>query len=81
MLEEPEMKALLAAVPQARRVLAPVCRMLALEPALLGVVPPVVVAERVSGVKKVRVRPEPFRTPFPRGVLSAARREGFGRLR
>ena len=37
-LAEPEMVALLAACPQARRILAPVCRMLAIEPDLL--VPP-----------------------------------------
>jgi hypothetical protein len=86
-LEDPEMKALLAAVPQARRVLAPVCRMLALEPALLGVVPaasvPAGVVEKAPVVKAVRVRvkPEPFRIPFPRGVLAAARRQGFGRIR
>jgi hypothetical protein len=82
LLDDPEMKAFLAAVPQARRVLAPVCRMLALEPAVLGVVAPVVVAETVPVVKKVRVRvkPEPFRIPLPRGVLTAARREGFGKI-
>jgi hypothetical protein len=80
-LEDPEMKALLASVPQARRVLAPLCRMLALEPAVLGVVAPVEV-DGAAVVKKarVRVKPEPFRIALPRGVLSAARREGFGKI-
>ena len=82
-LETPEMVALLAASPSASRVLLPVCRMLGIETAVLRpgvpVAPVRVMAERV---RKPRVKPvvEPFRIPLPRGVLSAARRAGFGKI-
>ena len=83
-LEQPEMVALLQAAPQAARILRPVCRMLAIETALLR--PGMVVAEPVIRVRKPRVRkpriPIDFgRIPLPRGVLSAARRAGFGRVK
>ena len=77
-LNTPEMVELLEASPQAVRVLRPLCRALAVElpgsperPRLVS-----------SGVRKRRPRPkpEPFRIPLPRGVLSWARREGFGKL-
>ena len=87
-LETPEMVALLIAAPQARRLLRPVCRMLAIEPALLrpraaGDVE--VAPEVVVPMVKIRVRtPRPpvdwGRIPLPRGVLSAARRQGFGKV-
>jgi hypothetical protein len=85
-LETPEMVALLIAAPQARRLLRPVCRMLAIEPALLrpratGDVVPEIVARVVT--KRVRTKPAPIdwgRIPLPRGVLSAARRQGFGKV-
>ena len=87
-LEQPEMVALLRASPQAVRILRPVCRMLAVETSLLR--PRVegeaaeVAAAAVVPVVKVRVRaPRPVvdwgRIPLPRGVLSAARRRGFGK--
>jgi hypothetical protein len=90
-LAEPEMVALLQASPQAGRILGPLCRMLGLESSVLrpgaeGV------AERgaESGAaevapsvrKRVRVARapvEPWRIPLPRGVLTAARRQGYGK--
>jgi hypothetical protein len=88
-LGQPEMVALLIAAPQAARILRPVCRMLAIEtsvlrPRVAGDVE--VAAEVVVAVVKVRVRKKrpPIdwgRIPLPRGVLSAARRQGFGRVR
>lgn len=92
-LGQPEMVALLAVCPQARRTLRPLCRMLAIETSLLspraeavepGCVEP---AERagVAAVRgRVRATPAPVerpRIPLPRGVLSAVRRQGFGRER
>jgi hypothetical protein len=79
-LSTPEMLELLAASPQAGRILRPLCRALALE------VPGVIVksaterGETKPRRRKPRVRPEPFRIPLPRGVLSAARRQGFGKM-
>ena len=83
-LEQPEMVELLKASPQAARILRPVCRMLAIETSLLR--PGVVVPEPVVRVVKPRVRKPRVpidwgRIPLPRGVLSAARRAGFGRDR
>jgi len=83
-LEQPEMVALLQATPQAARILRPVCRMLAIETALLrpGVVAPEPVVRVVKPrVRKPRVPIDWGRIPLPRGVLSAARRAGFGRDR
>ena len=83
-LEQPEMVALLQATPQAARILRPVCRMLAIETALLqpGVVMPAPVVRVVKPrLRKPRVPIDWGRIPLPRGVLSAARRAGFGRDR
>ena len=82
LLEQPEMVELLKASPQVARILRPVCRMLAIETALLR--PGVPVPEPKVRVRKPRVRtprtPIDFgRIPLPRGVLSAARRQGFGK--
>jgi hypothetical protein len=40
-----------------------------------------VVAGSVGGRIRVRAVLEPWRIPLPRGVLAAARRQGFGRVR
>jgi hypothetical protein len=77
-LNTPEMVALLAASAQARRILQPLCRALAVE--LPGNVPKER-GERKPRIPKPRIKPEPFRIPLPRGVLSAARRQGFGKDR
>jgi len=79
-LEQPEMVELLKAVPQAARILRPVCRMLAIETAVLR--PGVVVPEPVVKVVKPRVRKPRIpidwgRIPLPRGVLTAVRRRRF----
>jgi len=92
-LEQPEMVALLRASPQAVRILRPVCRMLAVETSLLrprleGSAAEIeaAVPEVSAPVVKVRSRPprkvvDWGRIPLPRGVLSAARRQGFGKIR
>ena len=86
-LGQPEMVALLLAAPQAARILQPVCRMLAVETSLLR--PGVVAAEAVAlavvplvkkRVRKPRVPVDWGRIPLPRGVLAAARRQGFGKV-
>ena len=69
-LDDAEMRALLAAVPQARRVLAPVCRMLGIEAEVLAVVEPGV-------VRAVRVRPEPGSDALPLAEVSGLGRPGF----
>ena len=80
-LETPEMVALLAAVPQARRVLRPLCRMLAVEIALLRpgvvVVGEAAVEEKAARVRKARAPLDLGRVPIPRGVRSEMRRGGF----
>lgn len=86
-LGQPEMVALLIAAPQAARLLQPICRMLAVETSLLrpcadGAVESA--PEEVACLLKKRVRRprrcvEPERIALPLGVLSAARRQGFGR--
>jgi hypothetical protein len=94
-LGQPEMVALLLAAPQAARILRPVCRMLAVETSLLrprveGAVEPEVpapgeiAASDITCVirKRVRVARAPVdwgRIPLPKGVLAAARRQGFGK--
>ncbi len=83
-LRQPEMAALLEESAQARRILRPLCRALAVE--LPGLASPSRRAARDPDAIKTRrirrrVAPEPFRIPLPRGVLSAARRAGFGKLR
>ena len=77
LLATPEMAELLAAAPHAVRLLRPLCRALAME------IPGCPVAPRKPRTKrprKPRPKPEPFRIPLPRGVISAARRAGFGKL-
>jgi hypothetical protein len=82
-LETPEMVALLTAVPQAARVLRPLCRMLAIEGAVLR--PGVAVRVEADAVvvrkrtRKPRVTVDWGRIPIPRGVLSAVRRGGFAK--
>jgi hypothetical protein len=87
-LGEPEMVALLIAAPQAVRILRPLCRMLAVETSLLrprleGVVAEIAPAGTADVVKaRVRVTRKVVdwgRIPLPRGVLAAARRQGFGK--
>ncbi len=82
-LEQDEMVALLQAAPQARLLLLPLCRALAIESdALRPGVAAVAKPERVRTprVRKTRVKLDLGRIPLPRGVLSAARREGFGKI-
>jgi len=79
-LGQPEMVELLKAAPQAARILRPVCRMLAIETALLrpGVVVPEPVPREVKPrLRKPRVPIDWGRIPLPRGVLTAARRRRF----
>jgi hypothetical protein len=83
-LAEPEMVALLEASPQARRVLRPLCRMLGIEGSVLGDLPkrtvePAEGAVRTPRIRRARVPVDLGRIPLPRGVLAAARRDGFGR--
>ena len=91
-LAEPELVALLDAAPQAARILGPLCRMLGIERSVLRVRATARPARAVeTGASaaapivraRVRVGPaavESWRIPLPRGVLSAARRAGFGKL-
>jgi hypothetical protein len=74
-LEHPDMKALLAAAPQAARVLQPLCRALAIEPAVLG--QPAVV--RVKRVRVVREKVDTGRVPVPKGALAWVRRDRFSK--
>ncbi len=72
LLTTPEMVALLDAAPQARRMLRPLCRALAVD------LPWTVAAPRVPKPRKPRKprpKPEPFKIPLPRGVITWARRE------
>ena len=79
-LNAPELVELLAASPQASRILRPLCRALAIE--LPWTVTPAKIRSTTTPRKrKPRAQPEPFRIPFPRGVLTAARKEGFGKDR
>ena len=77
-LSDPEMAALLEASPQARRVLRPLLRALAVEMpwTLTQPRPP-----KPRQPRKPRPKPEPFKIPLPRGALTWARREGFGKIR
>jgi hypothetical protein len=84
------MVALLVAAPQAARILRPLCRMLAVETAVLrprvaGAAADVDPVEIIPVVKKRVRRPRvPVdwgRIPLPKGVLAAARRQGFGKVR
>jgi hypothetical protein len=79
-LDAPELAELLAQSAQARRVLRPLCRALAVElPWTVDKTTEERGAMRRRN-RKPRVKPEPFRIPLPRGVLSAARRQGFGKM-
>ena len=71
-LAMPEMAAMLEASPQARRVLRPLCRALAVE-LPWTVTPPR--APRPRRARAPRPKPEPFKIPLPRGVITWARRE------
>ena len=89
-MRQPEMVELLLAAPQAARILRPVCRMLAVDARLLRprpegaaeVVPADVVEVVRARVRKrvVRAPVDWGRIPLPRGVLAAARRQGFGKV-
>jgi hypothetical protein len=77
LLAAPEMAELLAVSPAAVRLLRPICRALAFE--LPGCVAPPR-APKPPRPRSPRPRPEPFHPPLPRGVLSWARRLGYGKL-
>ncbi len=86
-LDEPEMAGLVAGTAQARRILGPVCRMLGVRMpgeqvigAQVSVSAPA--AEEAVRVRKARakVAVDWGRIPLPRGVLAAARRQGFGKV-
>ena len=82
-LEQPEMVELLKASPQAGRILRPLCRMLLVDTRVLR--PGVVVEPPAPKMAAVRVRkPRPKvdwgRIPLPRGMLAAAKRQGFGKV-
>ncbi len=88
-LGQEEMVALLAASPQAARILRPVCRMLAVETSILqpravvDLATPIALDEAVVVRKRVRAPRAVVdfgRIPLPRGVLAAARRQGFGKV-
>ena len=85
-LAEPEMAALLRDVPQARRILGPVCRMLGVEipgprpQAEAAVADGAAAASGRTRVTQVREVADLGRVPLPRGVLAAARRQGFGKV-
>ena len=79
-LSTPEMAGLLDVCPQAKRILRPLCRALAIElPWTVDKTPQERGVTR-RRTRKPRPKPEPFRIPLPRGVLSAARRQGFGKM-
>ena len=79
-LNTPEIAELLATSAQARRILRPLCRALAV--ALPWVVDKAPTERGVTRrrTRRPRPKPEPFRIPLPRGVLAAARRQGFGKM-
>ena len=78
-LGTPEMVALLATSAQAQRMLRPLCRALAVElPWVRGEARKA--RQTQPRIRKARPKPEPFRIPLPRGVLAAARRQGFGKM-
>ncbi len=86
-LREPAWVALLVAAPQTRRLLRPVCRMLGVETSVLRAprVTKVVAVSVEVAAPLVRMPRKPGvpvdwgRIPLPRGVLLAARRQGYGR--
>ena len=74
LLNTPDMAELLAAAPQAGRILRPLCRALAFEWPVQEPKPEKIKTPRV---RKPRPKPEPYKIPLPRGVISWARREGY----
>ena len=72
LLAEPEMAAMLEAAPQARRMLRPMLRALAVELPWM-VTPPR--PPRPRKPRKARPKPEPYKIPLPRGVITWVRRE------
>ena len=72
LLNEPDMAAMLNSSPQARRVLRPLLRALAVE-LPWTVTPPRPPQPRKP--RKPRPKPESYKIPLPRGVLTWARRE------
>ena len=79
-LNTPEMVALLAACPQAGRILRPLCRALAMQWPGKTTKAATKCGKTKRRIRPPRAKPEPFKIPLPRGVLSAARRAGFGKL-
>jgi hypothetical protein len=81
-LEQPEMAALLAASPQARRLLRPICRMLSVRNPVIS--PPGVAREKSTPRKRVQA-PRPKmdwgRIPLPLEILAKARWDDFYRGR
>ena len=72
LLAEPDMAAMLEVAPQARRVLRPLLRALAVELPWTVTSPP---PPRPRKPRPPRQTPEPFRIPLPRGVITWARQE------
>ena len=81
MLNTPEMRDLLAASPQAVRILRPLCRALAIEMPGHPERARQTADQATPRKRKPRPKPEPFRIPLPRGAITWARREGYGRIR
>ncbi len=82
-LNTPDMVALLAASPQAGRMLRPLCRALAVDlPGRLVTSPELAAKSGATPPRTCgkRSTPPPFRIALPRGVLAASRRQGFGKL-
>ena len=83
-LNTTEIVELLAASPQAGRLLRPLCRALAVELPTIAATPrqPAPLHGKANLRRRPsRAAPEVFRIPLPRGLLAAARREGFGKDR
>jgi hypothetical protein len=72
---------LLKAAPQAARVLRPLCRMLAIETAVLrpGVVAVETVVVPTQRKRAPREKPDTGRVPIPRGVMAWVRRDGLAK--
>ena len=87
-LETPELVELLIAAPQAARILRPVCRMLLVDMAVLrprrpgeaAILAPVVAKVATPRVRKPRPKVDWGRIPLPRGMMAAAKRQGFGKV-
>ena len=79
-LSTPELAELLEVSPQSRRILRPLLRALAVELPWTVDKPAAERGTTRRRTRKPRPKPEPFRIPLPRGVLSAARRQGFGKM-